>query len=71
MQEILSNYISSKNFTDLVLSYFNLSDEEPKATNVKKEDLIFGAWAVTGKHLREALNQYGKELEATTSSSRR
>ena len=40
--------------------YFSFKDTGQHET-IKRSDILFKAWARTGKHLRKALNEYGEE----------
>lgn len=64
MQELL-NRLSSKVFSDAFFSHLN-SGSLPKKTSVRQGELVFEAWANTGKHLRKALDRHGKASSAQT-----
>ncbi len=68
MQALLGYISSPKNPINLMTDYMDWN-EVPRTAQVKKDTLLFNAWMMTGKHLQEAMNIYGKEIQEQNKSS--
>ena len=61
---------TAKSRFNLLTGFLNFRDL-PKSARATKEDLLAGAWMMTGKHLRKAIVNYDQDIQEAQSRRNR